>query len=257
LQYTHSFSEDRLTSVINILEIEMHTLQEIKQAILQLPAIERESIASWLGDTAPSHSVAEPALAYGADQTNRLLTAEEYLEFEQTAELRHEFVAGTLYAMSGPSESHHRIAGNLFAAFHAHLRGGPCNAYISDFKLRLKAGQEDVFYYPDIMVACGREGMTEYYLEHPKLIIEVLSPSTEQIDRREKAQNYRQIATLQEYVLIAQKHPHVEIHRRADGWGLTALNSLDDAAEFRSIGLSLPLRQMYEDVPNTRTTTPT
>jgi hypothetical protein len=159
-------------------EIEMHTLQEIKQAILQLPAIERESIASWLGDTAPSHSVAEPALAYGADQANRLLTAEEYLEFEQTAELRHEFVAGTLYAMSGCTRTHHRIAGNLFAAFHAHLRGGPCNAYISDFKLRLKAGQDEVF-------------------------------------------------------------------------------SLDDAAEFCSIGLSLPLRQMYEDVPNTRMTNPT
>jgi Uma2 family endonuclease len=112
--------------------------------------------------------------------------------------------------------------------------------------LRLKVGHDDVFYYPDVMVACQREDASEYYLQLPKLIIEVLSPSTEKTDRREKALNYRQIAALEEYVLIAQNRSHLEIQRRADDWRPTLVTSPDATAEFRSIGLSLPLTQIYE-----------
>jgi Uma2 family endonuclease len=221
----------------------MHTIEEIKQSIRLLSATERESIAAWLSDaTDSSHTVAEPAPAYA----NTPVT----LEFEQTADVRHEFVAGTLYAMAGPSKRHNRIAVNLVAAFHGHVRGGPCDAYISDVKLRLKVGHDDLFYYPDVMVACEREDASEYYLQLPKLIIEVLSPSTEKTDRREKALYYRQIATLGEYVLVAQNRPHVEILRRADDWRPTVVTSLDATAEFHSIGLSLPLTQIYEGVPS-------
>ena len=78
----------------------------------------------------------------------------------------------------------------------------------------------------------------------------MLSPSTERIDRREKALSYRQIATLEEYVLIAQDRPCIEFQRRCDDWRPTLATSLDSVATFRSIGLSLPLRQIYEDVPN-------
>jgi Uma2 family endonuclease len=81
----------------------------------------------------------------------------------------------------------------------------------------------------------------------------VLSPSTERIDRYEKALNYRHIATLEEFVLIAQNRPYMEIQRRADGWQSTVVTSLDATAEFRSVALTLPLQQIYEDVPNTRT----
>jgi Uma2 family endonuclease len=236
----------------------MNTVQEIKQAILQLSATERESIATWLGsDADSSYAVAEPAPAYANSSVSHLLTADEYLEFEQTADVRHEFVAGMLYAIAGPSRSHNRIALNLAAAFHGHVRGGPCDAYISDVKLRLKVGHDDLFYYPDVMVACEREDASEYYLQLPKLIIEVLSPSTEKIDRREKALNYHQIATLEEYVLIRQNRPHAEIQRRADDWRPTVVTSLDAAADFRSIGLSLPLTQIYEGVPNIQTEEPT
>ena len=230
----------------------MNTTQEIKQAILQLPEAERESIATWLvngSDTDSSYVVSEPAVAYANSPVSPLLTADEYLEFEQTADGRHEFVAGVLYAMSGPSKRHNRIALNLAAAFHGHVRGGPCDAYISDVKMRLKVGHDDVFYYPDVMVACQREEPSEYYLQLPKLIFEVLSPSTEQIDRREKALNYRQIATLEEYVLVAQNRPHLEIQRRADNWRPTLITSPDATAEFHSIGLSLPLTQIYEGAP--------
>ena len=228
----------------------MNTTQEIKQAILQLSPAERENIAIWLSDGADSgYAVGEPARAYANEPVTHLLTADEYLEFEHTADVRHEFVAGTLYAMAGPSKSHNSIAGNLFAAFHGHVRGSPCDAYVSDIKLRLKVGHDDLFYYPDVMVACEREEPSEYYLQLPKLIIEVSSPSTEQIDRREKALNYRQIATLEEYVLIAKNRPHLEIQRRADNWRPTVVTSPDATAEFHSIGLSLPLTQIYEGAP--------
>ena len=226
----------------------MNTEQEIKQAILQLSPAERESIAIWLSDGADSgYAAGEPAAAYANEPVTHLLTTDEYLEYEHTADVRHEFVAGTIHAMTGVSRSHQRIVGNLLLAFGPHLRGGPCKTYFVEFKLRLKAGHDDIFYYPDVMVACGHEGMTEYYLQHPKLIIEVLSPSTEQIDRREKALNYRHIATLEEYVLVAQDRPYVELQRRTDNWQPTLVTSLDATAEFDSIGLSLQLTQIYED----------
>jgi Uma2 family endonuclease len=227
----------------------MHTVEEIKQSIRLLSATERESIATWLsGATDSAFTVAEPASAYANTPASPRLTVDEYLKFEQTADVRHEFVAGTLYAMAGPSKSHNRIAVNLTAAFHGHLRGGPCDTYMSDVKLRLKVGHDDLFYYPDVMVACEREAASEYYLQLPKLIIEVLSPSTEKTDRREKALNYHQIAPLEEYVLIAQNRPHVEIQRRANDWRPTLVTSPDAIAEFHSIGLSLPLTQIYEGV---------
>jgi Uma2 family endonuclease len=235
----------------------MHTLEEIKQAIRQLATIEQESIATWLRDDTGVHdSIAEPAAAYGANRATRLLTVDEYLDFEETANVKHEYVAGLLYAMTGVRKSHDRISTNLVAAFHGHLRGGPCHIYASQVKLRLKAEQNDIFYYPDLMVVCGPETASEVYVEQPKLIVEILSPSTEKIDRREKALNYRNVAAVEEYILISQKRPQIEIHRRADNWQPTALTSLDATAEFHSIGLSLPLSQIYEGVHNTRAAAP-
>src|ERR1700687_355781 len=114
-----------------------------------------------------------------ASLPNHPISVEEYLEYEADGRTRHEYIAGEIFAMTGASLEHNLIAGNVFAAVAAHLRGGPCMAFMSDFKLRLKNNMEDIFYYPDVMVACGREGVEKYYLRNPKLIIEVLSPTTE------------------------------------------------------------------------------
>jgi len=226
----------------------MTTAQEIKQAILQLPEAERESIAMWLdsgSDADSNYGVSEPALAYANSPASPLLTADEYLEFEQTADGRHEFVAGVLYAMSGPSKRHNRIALNLAAAFHGHVRGGPCDAYISDVKLRLKVGHDDVFYYPDVMVACQREDASEYYLQLPKLIIEVLSPSTERTDRREKALNYRHIPSLEEYLVVAQRTMEVTILRRSENWIPQVLTAPQDVYESRAVEVNIALAEIY------------
>jgi Uma2 family endonuclease len=238
----------------------MNNLDEIKAAIQKLSGSDRRTLQAWLATTssgADDHDadilydrVAEPAKVYRESAEHRWLSVDQYLEFEAQSERRHEYIDGVLYAMAGASEKHELIKGNLFAAIHGHLRGGPCKAYSSDFKVRLQIERRDLFYYPDVMVACGREGVASHYLHCPKLIVEVLSPSTESIDRREKFLSYKQIGTVEEYALIAQEAAQITIYRRATNWVPQMHTRPDEIAAFQSIGLSLPLAQIYEGVPS-------
>src|SRR5690606_13084445 len=134
---------------------------------------------------------------------------------------------------------------NFFGLLFNHLRGGPCKACIADFKVYLRVDSQDVFYYPDVMVACGTGGRKDQYLDDPRLIVEVLSPSTEDIDRRQDALNYCRIPSLQEYVLVAQDRCEVTIRRRNDKWAPEVLLSLEATAELRSLGLALPVGELY------------
>lgn len=174
-------------------------------------------------------------------------SVDDYLRLEGAGRIRHEYVAGEIFAMTGASLRHNRIAGRIFTALSNHLRGGPCQAYMSDVKVRLKINQDSYLYYPDVMVSCERQEESEYYLCSPKLIVEVLSPTTEAIDRREKAIHYRWIAALEEYVLVSQDAPEVTIYRRSRNWEPTVLNTLAATAEFRSLNLSMPLTQIYDE----------
>jgi len=225
----------------------VNTVEEIQEAIRQLSRGGREVIADWLRDfiVEEDYRVAEPAAAYDARVNPGLMSIEEYLEFEEGSPIRHEYVAGQFFAMSGGSLEHELINGNLFAAIHAHLRGGPCRSFINNFKLHLEVDESKFFYYPDVMVACGPNANIRFCTD-PRLIVEVLSPSTERTDRREKASNYRQIPTLEEYVLIAQRTAEVTIYRRSERWAPLILRTFDETAEFRSIELSLPLGRIYE-----------
>jgi Uma2 family endonuclease len=222
----------------------METLRDIEAAVRRLSVGDRARLMERLGDL-PTE-VREPAPAYQTEQTP--LSVEDYLRYEEGSEVRHEYVSGILYAMSGVSEPHHLIAGNLFAALHAHLHGGPCRTYMSDFKLRLQIDQEDLFYYPDLMVACEREGVQKYYLRYPKLIVEVLSPSTASIDRREKRIHYAQIRTMEEYVIASQEDYQVFYHCKAERWAPRRLAGPGAVLELRSIGLTLPLAEVYDRV---------
>jgi Uma2 family endonuclease len=143
-----------------------------------------------------------------------LPTVEEYLEMEETATVRREYVAGMIYAMVGATKRHNRIAGNVFARLWGAARGGPCRVYSSDVKLRA-AG--DVIYYPDVMVACGPEGDDPLIEDAPCLVVEVVSSSTESIDRREKMLIYRKIPNLQAYLIVDQERRYVERHWRDEG----------------------------------------
>lgn len=176
------------------------------------------------------------------------LSVEDYLRLEADGEVRHEYIGGDIFAMVGASVQHNRIAGNVFNALSNHLRSGPCEVYISDFKVRLQVNRDEIFYYPDVMVACGREGTDKYYLSDPMLIVEVLSPSTQSIDQREKAFNYRQIPALEEYVLVSQERCEVTIQRRSERWEGLVVTSPEGTVELRSVDLSLPLSEIYRGV---------
>ena len=179
------------------------------------------------------------------------LTVEEYLKFEQDGEIRHEYVAGQVYAMAGSSREHNLIAGNIFALLRPHLRGGSCRAFVSDMKVEIKTSSQraDFFYYPDVVVTCNPQDKERYFLTSPCLVIEILSPSTQATDRREKRINYQTIESLQEYVLISQNEMKVEVYRRDnnDNWTVEILGK-DDDLQLDSVGLTLTMADIYEDV---------
>ncbi len=176
------------------------------------------------------------------------MSVADYLAFEETSAVRHEYIGGEIHAMSGGSAAHNKITGNIFAQLHARLRGGPCQIFINDFKVRLQVARDEIFYYPDVLVSCHAKGIEKYYLRLPTLVFEVLSPSTESIDRREKHQNYRHAATLDEYVLVAQERREVTIFRRATGWQGEVFTAPEAVVEFRSIQQALPLGEIYDGV---------
>lgn len=176
------------------------------------------------------------------------LRVEDYLGGELHSEIRHEYIGGAVYAMAGTSDEHNLIAGNFFAALHSHLRGGVCKVFFSEVKTRLLIAEEDIFYYPDIMVVCDPRDTDRYFKRFPKVVIEVLSESTERTDRREKFLSYIQIETLEEYVLAAQDKMEVTIFRRANQWKPEILRQPEQEARLASLNFSLPLRDVYEGV---------
>ena len=175
-----------------------------------------------------------------------LLSPEDYLEFEASTEQKFEYVDGEVHAMTGTTVKHNRISLNLALALKQHLNGQPCEIFIADLKVHAAAA--NAFYYPDLLVRCQAQALADdvRVIDDPTLIIEVLSPSTEAIDRREKLAAYRRIPSVQEYVLVAQDERSVEIYRREGDIGWRYLPFIDDeAVEFASVGLTLPMNSIY------------
>jgi Uma2 family endonuclease len=177
-----------------------------------------------------------------------LISVEEYLAGEEQSDVRHEYIGGELYAMAGASDDHIAIAMNLATALKGHLRGGPCRVQMSDGKVRLLIAGEDIFYYPDLMVFCDPRDTHRYFKQYPKVLIEVLSRSAETIDRREKSLSYRQIETLEEYVMIAQNKIEITVLRRANQWQPEVLQDREQILQLRSLNFDMPLAAVYEDV---------
>jgi Uma2 family endonuclease len=186
-------------------------------------------------------------------QSARLIHLDEhkYLEGELTSAVRHEYVAGQVFAMVGASRAHNRLSGNIYARLLAHLRGGPCAVFMSDVKVGIPA--KSAYYYPDVVVTCdARDRASDqegYVVSAPTLIVEVLSRSTEATDRREKLLAYQSLESLQEYVLVGQSHQSVEIYRRAaSGWDIEKLVA-GDPVHFASLELTLGFEEIYEETP--------
>ena len=177
-------------------------------------------------------------------------TPEEYLELERKAPYKSEYVNGRIFAMSGASRPHNLIAGNVYREISSQLRGRPCEAYVSD--MRVKVRPTGLYTYPDIAVACEEILLDDAHndtLLNPIVLIEVLSPSTEAYDRGEKFAHYRRLESLQEYVLIAQDKARIEhFARQGEQWVLSEISDLTGTLHLPSIGCHLPLNDIYEKV---------
>jgi len=177
------------------------------------------------------------------------LAPEEYLQMEGQSSIKHEYIDGQIYAIAGASDSHVTVAGNLFALLRNHLRGSGCRVYISDMKVQI--GSLNRYYYPDVMVTRDeRDRETPVYKCFPRLIIEVLSDSTEAFDRGDKFADYQQVESLREYVLINTKRHRLECFRR-NGEGLWVLQSYtleQQVFQLESIDFKGTLVALYEDV---------
>lgn len=177
------------------------------------------------------------------------LSEAEYLEDEKIAQVKHEYVAGEVFAMAGASKTHGTLALNIAVALRSHLRGRPCRTFAADMKVRV--AQASAYYYPDVVVTCDESDLgpkaPQDYVQAPKLLVEVLSPNTEHIDRREKLLAYRQLPTLEEYMLVDQERRWVEIYRRTpEGWAHD-VHTPGDVVELASLGMTLTLDELYED----------
>ncbi|NEQ41344.1 MAG: Uma2 family endonuclease [Okeania sp. SIO3I5] len=179
------------------------------------------------------------------------ISTADYLEGEKVSPIRHEYLGGEIFAMSGGSEEHNRISGNIYASLLRHLRGSGCKTFIADMKVKIAIAKNssDIFYYPDVMVTCDPQDTEKYYKSFPCLIVEVLSPSTQDLDRREKRLNYQSLASFQEYILVDQTEMKVEIYRRSEvgNWSRESLGK-EDFLELNSVELTLTMADIYDEV---------
>ncbi|MFN7515871.1 MAG: Uma2 family endonuclease [Dolichospermum sp.] len=176
------------------------------------------------------------------------LTPEEYFVWEEKQLLRHEYLNGEIYAMSGRTQNHGRIASNIIFIVKGHLRGGGCQVGNSDCRVNILETKDYV--YPDVSVTCEDSDRTATQaIQYPCLIVEVLSPSTANYDRGDKFRLYRRNPRLQDYVLVDAEKIAIDLYRKNDrgNWEIFNYQSGDNI-ELRSIDLSFPIESVYEDI---------
>jgi len=189
------------------------------------------------------NKVEEPALKYN------YISQEEYLERERAATEKHEYYEGEIYAMSGASLKHNRVFTNLFTDIGYRLKGKNCLPYGSD--LRIHIPKNTLYTYPDISIICGEPKLTDDKFDtatNPSVIIELLSQSTRNYDRLEKFSLYRDIDTLQEYILVDTQKIHIEKYiRNADNtWQLTDYNSMEGTLMISTVNISISVEEVYQ-----------
>ena len=183
-----------------------------------------------------------------APDTRWSMTVEEYLRFDESSPLKHEYVAGEVYAMSGVTLRHNTIAGNVIRHLDAAAGGdGPCQLFFSD--VRLEAAN-DVYYYPDVMVVCAPVGEMDVIVAEPCVVIEVTSPRTARIDRGEKLAAYRAIPSLLAYLIVDHRRRRVERHWRSSASTAWTREELlgDASVPVPCLDAELPLDVIYRRV---------
>lgn len=176
------------------------------------------------------------------------IAVEEYLADELASPIRHEYLGGFVYAMAGETLAHNQIAQNLLVQIRSRIKGGPCRVFISDVRVNLRLHTDEYFYYPDLVVTCDRRDNHPRFVRHPKLIIEVLSESTERVDKREKFFAYTSLPSLQEYTLVAQTAREVTVFRRRNQWKAEISAGAGTALKLESLKARIALAALYEGV---------
>lgn len=189
-------------------------------------------------------------------QDYQKMTPEEYLEWEAKQEFRHEYIDGEIVAMTGGSLYHNDIALNLYRSLYPHLRQRGCRVNVSDAKVQ--ANKNSRYFYPDLVVSCHPDDLkSREFIQHPKVIVEVLSPSTESNDspsetlceRTKKLKYYRQIPSLQEYILVDSEEIAVEVYQRGEGkmWHYYEYEA-GEMLSLESIEFECAIELLYEGV---------
>ncbi len=174
------------------------------------------------------------------------ISIDDYLAGENDGLVRHEYVDGYIYAMTGASATHNLIALNCAARLLKSARNQGCEVFISDMKLSISAWSS--FYYPDVMICCEQLDNEEYFRREPCLIIEVLSPTTAAVDKREKLKAYQQLATLLDYVLIDQEREMIEVHRRQGSHWIKEELTPGDELYIQCVDEHIPLPVIYAGI---------
>ncbi len=177
------------------------------------------------------------------------MTAADFLRWDEHEPVRHEFVRGEVFAVAGGEDRNVTIAGNLYLAFRAHLRGTPCRTFMADVKLRVEVA--DCFYYPDVMVTCSAADAADRLIKRePVLVVEVLSPGTAAYDRGDKFANYRRLQSLREYLLIDPQTRRSDLYRLGSN-GLWVLHPVepDEPLTLASVDLVVPAERLWDEVP--------
>ncbi len=183
-------------------------------------------------------------------------TVEEYLALEDRAEYKSEYFQGEILAMTGASWNHNLINFNLAGLLHTALRGGTCQGVSNDLKLWIEAAR--LYVYPDLMIVCGEPEFVlgrKDTIANPTVIIEVLSPSTREVDKTLKLRYYKKLKSVQNYVMIEQDSVYVQNYQRWEnqGWGFMDYDELSQSLDIAALNLSLPLEAIYERVELTKT----
>lgn len=180
-------------------------------------------------------------------QHEHWISLEEYDEIERTSDIKYEYVDGRIYAMTGGTTNHATIATNMFIALRSHLGGKTCQPFNSDVKVQ-PFESKNPSYYPDVTVTCNPDDYKEdsTVIRSPRLIVEVLSPSTERFDRGRKQRDYKACPSLEEYVMISTRYQQVEIlHRQGTQWESKEFFAGEEV-ELVSIGLKIPISALYQ-----------
>lgn len=177
------------------------------------------------------------------------MTADEFIAWDATQTIKHEFVRGEIYAMSGAHEAHVTATMNIAMALRQHLRGSPCRTFAAGMKLRVEAA--DAYFYPDVVVTCSAADATDPLIKRePVLVVEVLSPATAAYDRGEKFAAYRLLASLREYLLLDPAARRCDLYRKgANGLWVLHPGEPEQGLHFDSVGLDLDGLRLWDEVP--------